>query len=268
MIAVIMLAAFPHAQDTPRIVRFEPNALAGRDWSSDAGGRTKTHYYYRSRQNNRVAAGIWESPDYSGQMRRASFTEFIYLLRGSITLTHKSGREETFKAGDALIIPRGTEFQWKRSDDVKEYWVIFEREDGPQALAPVTGTPVFFRIHRDGPDGKGLAAEGRTKQHEYYSGADGSSIGVWETAPHTAPAFHKTSYAELMVFLKGNATLTTPDGQQERFSAGDVALVPKGIEYKWSSDTVRKFWVIFDKDAKPSASPLLESLDYGSSRSR
>jgi hypothetical protein len=31
--------------------------------------------------------------------------------------------------------------------------------------------------------------------------------------------------------------------------------VPKGIEYKWSSDTTRKFWVIFDNDppAKSSA---------------
>jgi uncharacterized cupin superfamily protein len=52
-------------------------------------------------------------------------------------------------------------------------------------------------------------------------------------------------------------TLTTPNGQTERFMAGDVALVPKGIEYKWSSNTTRKFWVIFDNDppAPPSTVP-------------
>ncbi len=63
-----------------------------------------------------------------------------------------------------------------------------------------------------------------------------------------------TKYAELMIFLKGNVTLTTPDGQAERFKAGDGALVPRGIEYKWGSDLTRKFWVIFDGEpARPTA---------------
>jgi uncharacterized cupin superfamily protein len=105
-------------------------------------------------------------------------------------------------------------------------------------------------LSRDGPQGVELKGSGRTREHEYYSGADGSSVGVWETAPYTSPSFHKTTYAELMVFLSGNTTLTTPDGQEERFKAGEAALVPAGIEYKWSSDTVRKFWVIFDKSAQ------------------
>ena len=115
-------------------------------------------------------------------------------------------------------------------------------------------TPTFFRLETDGPAGRGLSGKGRTKEYEYYTAPEGSSAGVWETPPFTAPNFHLTKYAELMVFVKGNVTLTTPDGQTERFKAGDVALVPKGIEYKWSSDTVRKLWVIFDNEApKPTA---------------
>ena len=240
----IALGVMPLAQTTPRIVRFEPTGPAGVAW--EGRGTSKTHYYYRSAENRNTAAGIWTSPDFAGRMQRATFTEFIYLLQGAITLVDKSGREEVFGPGDALVIPRGTEFQWKKSDDVREYWAIFEREDGPRALPPIAGTPTFFRLSPDGPPGSGLGGSGRTKQLEYYSGADGSSVGVWETAPHTAAGFHKTTYAEVMVFLSGTATLSTPDGQTERFTAGQVALVPKGIEYKWSSDTVRKFWAIFD----------------------
>jgi len=179
-------------------------------------------------------------------MRKVTNTEFIYILEGAVTLADKSGREETFKVGDAVLIPRGTEFQWKKTDNLKEYWVIFDRE-APGTPAP-QGTPTFFKLDRNGPPGKGLAGTGRTKEHEYYSGADGSSVGVWETQPHTSPNFHKTKYAELMLFLSGNVTLTTPDGQTEKFKAGEVAFVPKGIEYKWSSDTTRKYWVIFDND--------------------
>ena len=244
--AAITLAALPHAQSTPRIQRWEPDGPTGVTW--EGRGTSRTHYYYRSSQNKNTSAGIWTSPDFVGQMHRATSTEFIYLLQGSITLSDKTGREEIFRAGEALMIPRGTEFTWKKSDNVKEYWAIFEREDGPGTLHPTTGTPMFFRMNPDGPTGKGLTGAGRTKEHEYYAGADGSSVGVWETAPHTASGFHKTTYTELMIFLKGTVTLTTPDGQEERFKTGDVALVPKGIDYKWSGDTVRKFWAIFDKD--------------------
>ena len=241
------------AQPGLKIVRFEPNGPGGVGLKGNDRDTTKIHHYYKSQADERVAAGVWASADFSGRMRKVTSTEFIYILEGAVTLLDKSGREETFKVGDAVLIPRGTEFQWKKSDNLKEYWVIFDRE-APGTPAP-QGTPTFFKLDRNGPAGKGLAGTGRTKEHEYYKGADRSSVGVWETQPHTSANFHKTKYAELMVFLSGNVTLTTPDGQTEKFKAGDVALVPKGIEYKWSSDTTRKYWVIFDNDppAKSSA---------------
>jgi uncharacterized cupin superfamily protein len=246
-------AVVPQARQAPGIIRFEAGGPAGVAW--EGRGTSKTHYYYRSAANPNIAAGIWTSPDFSGRMQRAAFTEFIYLLQGKITLLDKSGREEVFAAGDALVIPRGSEFQWKKSEDVREYWAIFEREDGPRPLPPPAGTPTFFRLSSEGPPGQGLSGSGRTKEHQYYGGADGSSVGVWETAPHSAPEFHKTDYAELMVFLSGTVTLSTRDGRAERFTAGQVALVPKGIEYKWSGDRVRKYWAIFDNDRSAAGAP-------------
>jgi len=244
--------AVVQAQEPLKILRFNPNG-EGQGLVGNNRDSSKVYYYYRSQADQRVAAGVWFSPDFSGNMHKATNTEFIYILEGSVTFEDRSGREETFKVGDAVLIPRGTEFSWKRTQNEKEYWVIFDREtpSSPAAKTPVT----FFKLSSDGPAGKGLTGTGRTKEHEYYTGADGSSVGVWETQPFTGSGFHKTKYAELMVFLKGNITLTTPQGQTERFKAGDVALVPKGIEYKWSSDETRKFWVIFDNDppARPSA---------------
>jgi uncharacterized cupin superfamily protein len=258
MWAVLMavLGVAVQAQDKPKILRFEPNGPPGQGLVGNDRDKSRVHYYYKSKADERVAAGVWSSPDFSGRMRKVTNTEFIYILEGSVTFEDKSGREETFRAGDAVVIPRGTEFVWKRTQNEKEYWVIFDRE---AAGTPAPhGTPTFFGLDMDGPAGKGLSGTGRTKEHEYYAGADGSSVGVWETQPFTAPNFHLTKYAELMVFLKGNVTLSTPDGQTERFKAGDVALVPKGIEYKWSSDTTRKFWVIFDNE--PPKRPTADQL--------
>ena len=84
------------------------------------------------------------------------------------------------------------------------------------------------RLDADGPACKGLAGEGRTKLHRYYAGLGKSSVGVWETAPHTGADFHTTKYAELMVFLSGSGRSLTPDGGGESFTAGDVVLVPRG----------------------------------------
>src|SRR5262245_1611475 len=244
--AALCAGAVGQAQEKPRILRFEPEGPGGRGLTGNERNSSKSHTYYKSKADERVTAGVWFSPDFSGRMRKVTNTEFIYILEGTVTFEDKSGREETFKAGDAVLIPRGTEFSWKKTVNEREYYVIFDRE-GPGTPAP-QGTPTFFKLDRNGPADKGLTGTGRTKEHEYYKGADGSSAGVWETQPFTSQAFRMTKYAELMVFLNGNVTLSTPDGQTERFKAGDVALVPKGIEYKWSSDTARKFWVIFDND--------------------
>jgi len=245
VIAGALASVAPHAQDKARILRFEPNGV-GQGLVGNDRDKSKVYYYYKSKADERVAAGVWFSPDFSGRMRKVSNTEFIYILGGSVTFEDKSGREETFKAGDAVLIPRGTEFSWKRTESEREYWVIFDRETA--GMPAPKEQPTFFRLDRDGPVGTRLIGTGRTREHVYYTGADGSSVGVWETQPFTAPEFHKTKYAELMVFLDGNITLTTPEGQTERFKAGDVALVPEGVEYKWSSDTARKFWVIFDNE--------------------
>src|SRR4029450_8531091 len=173
------------AQPGPKILRFEPSGPGGIGLKGNDRDSSKIYYYYKSKADDRGAAGIWSSPDFSGKMRRVTNTEFIYILEGAVTLLDKSGREETFKVGDAVMIPRGTEFQWKKTDNLKEYWVIFDRE-APGTPAP-QGTPTFFKLDRNGPPGEGLAGTGRTREHEYYKGADGSSVGVWETQPHTSP---------------------------------------------------------------------------------
>lgn len=257
---VAMLAAAPaSAQQGPApvmptgIVKLNPNGPDGQGLRPSRNGSSQSHTYYSGKTADRGQVGVWASDAPGGNLHKATYTEFVYLLEGSVTLVDKAGVEAVYKAGDAFVIPRGTEVQWKKSDKLKEVYVIFDRES-PDAPA-VQGTPSFFKLEKDGPAGKGLVGKGRTKEHEYFSGPNHSSIGVWETAAHSAADFgRETRYAELMVILSGTVTLSTPQGQSETFTAGEVALVPAGVRYKWSSDTVRKYWVIFDNTAPPTAS--------------
>jgi uncharacterized cupin superfamily protein len=170
----------------------------------------------------------------------------MYLLEGSVTLVDGDGRRESFTAGDAVLVPRGTTYTWQQTEPLRKYYAIFDlAPDG----APPAPRASWLRIEADGPAGTGLAGEGRTKSHRYFAGGGKSSVGVWETAPHTSSGFHTTKYGELMVFLSGSGTLLTPDGGGQPFTAGDVVFVPRGASYKWQSERVRKFWVIFDNPA-------------------
>ena len=53
-------------------------------------------------------------------------SEFVYVLEGSVTLEDKSGRKDTFKAGDAFIIPRGMSVKWIQPEHLKEFWLYFD----------------------------------------------------------------------------------------------------------------------------------------------
>jgi uncharacterized cupin superfamily protein len=229
----------------PGIVRFLPDGPPGVGLTTN--GRTQSYTYLRTPGNDR--AGVWRAEPSTTGPHTPKYSEFMYLLEGSVTLVDGDGRRETFKAGDAVLVPRGTTYTWQQTEPLRKYYAIFDLE--PAGGAPAAKTS-WMRLESDGPAGTGLSGEGRTRSHRYYAGGGRSSVGVWETAPHTSDSFHTTKYAELMVFLSGSGTLRTPDGGGQPFKAGDVVLVPRGASYKWQSERVRKLWVIFDNPAATS----------------
>ncbi|MGD9902823.1 MAG: cupin domain-containing protein [Vicinamibacterales bacterium] len=240
--AVALAAAVTLPAAGPSILRFQPEGPAG--VGLKASGRTQSHTYFRSPANERT--GVWHAEPSTTGPHTPAYSEFMYLLEGSVTLIDADGRHDTFKAGDAVLVPRGTTYTWQQTEPLRKYYAIFDL--GPAGRAPAARAS-WVRLEADGPSGQGLTGEGRTKSHRYFAGGGKSSVGVWETAPHTSAGFHTTKYGELMVFLSGSGTLLTPDGGGQPFAAGDVVFVPRGAAYKWQSDRVRKFWVIFDNPA-------------------
>ena len=248
-LAAVLALAGVHAQEgSPAIMRFSLTGPEG--WSTAAADKTKTHVYYTAKAHPEAQAGISASQPNTFGPRRNNYSEFIYIVDGSLTLVDKSGREETFRPRDAVIIPRGVDYTWKQTEALRTQWVKFDH------ATEVSSETSFIRLEPNGPAGTGLKENGSTKSHRYYAGKDRSSTGVWETsgiASDDQREFHTHKYAELMAFIKGEVTLTQPDGSQQTFKAGEVLLVPKGAQFKWDSGTVRKYWVIFDQDPAPSA---------------
>ena len=157
LLLLTVLSSAGEAADAPlSIIRFSPTGPPGAGLTGDE--KSREHVYYTSAEDGQVQAGVWEAPPSTSGPHKPGYSEFMFLLEGSVTLVDEDGREETFRAGDAVLVPRGAEYTWKQTETLRKYWVIFDRSDEvPEAR------PAFLRIEPDGPAGKGLAGEGRKK---------------------------------------------------------------------------------------------------------
>jgi uncharacterized cupin superfamily protein len=185
-------------------------------------------------------------------LNREDYSELMFILDGSVTLAEPDGTAWPLKAGDAVIVPRGVPYYWKLPENqwVKKVYVVFDQAK----TAPALPYAHIIRMDRSGPAGVGLEeVDGPTKGHTYYDSPQGGGAGVWQTLPYTGRAdFVPRASSEVMFFLRGEGTLSLPDGGTLPFKGGDVVLVPKGAAYKWKSQDVLKYWVSFDAPVTPS----------------
>ena len=69
--------------------------------------------------------GLWSTTAYERKVIPFPRHELMHILEGTVTLHDGQGREETFKAGDTLFVPKGALMGWKCSMDVKKIYCIF-----------------------------------------------------------------------------------------------------------------------------------------------
>ncbi len=72
-----------------------------------------------------LLAGTWKSTP--GKWH--AFTgrdEFCYIIDGHVRLTDSKGNSQTFKTGDAFLIPNGFDGTWEVLETTKKYYVILD----------------------------------------------------------------------------------------------------------------------------------------------
>lgn len=77
------------------------------------------------REDRGVRAGIWRSTPYTEFYENYPCDEFMYVLEGSVTL-ESEGFRETYRKGDAFLLPRGFKGYWKQAEPMLKYYVIIE----------------------------------------------------------------------------------------------------------------------------------------------
>lgn len=80
------------------------------------------HAYYE-RAEAGVKAGIWRSCGYVEFYDSYPCDEFMLVLEGEVTVENESF-SETYKAGDAFLIPKGFRGTWRQPGDMLKYYMI------------------------------------------------------------------------------------------------------------------------------------------------
>lgn len=224
-----------------------------------AGTPVQRGHNYFTDGTGTLTAGVWDCTPMTSKLEPYSVNEYMHVLEGSVTIVHENGQEETISAGQDFVIPKGAPVQWKQTEYMRKFYVIFDDPSGD------VGKPETLTVRRPfGDDSLTPVGEqdtsryigGVPEQHikVYYSDPTGQmTVGIWDTTEmHTKPLPFARN--ELMHLLEGTVTITNGDGVARTFTKGDTFMVPKGITYQWDSEGyVKKIFCIFQPKAAAAA---------------
>jgi len=244
------------------IIRFDAEGPAGQglaphveitpDMVESGSPSELVHNYYTS-PSGLLSAGVWKCTPHALKFGRYPVDEFMLVLDGSIHIVHEDGHEETFRKGDAFVIPKGLPCQWRQSEDVHKVYVIL---DDPKT--PIPAKPVANRAIRLSPT-EGLAPLTVANPENFEGGVPSQQdccafedatgrlfAGTWTCTPMRRNA-QRFGRSELMCLLEGGMTLREGDDEHD-FEAPDVVFeLPDTVSAWTSTKDVRKYYCIFEE---------------------
>jgi uncharacterized cupin superfamily protein len=216
------------------ILRFDQNGPNGlEEWEqmnydSLVSGQPVQHghlYHEISKQGYMV--GIWDCTAFTDQMMPYTVDEYMFFLEGELTMLLPNGTEIEIKAGDAFIIPKGFECQWKQTGFVRKIFMILDGE------VPNAGNASLKRItvpNLSQPDSVDVTMSRR----DFLNAAGNMCV---EIQGHGAVVqMGRTSGAnELITILEGSLQLY--DGEKAHvFNTGDTAYLLQGDVVDWKTN--------------------------------
>lgn len=102
-----------------------PKAERGRPGKIVAGKPVTTTRNFSIDPTGKFFCGIWTSTKGKWAIEYRE-EEFVYMISGKCRLIDAAGRSQTFKAGDAFVIPSGFKGFWETLSPLKKYYAIYD----------------------------------------------------------------------------------------------------------------------------------------------
>ena len=181
------------------------------------------------------------------------YDEYVRVLEGSVVLTSSEGERQSYKAGDAFLVPVGWTGTWEMPTRFRELIIVdrkgweavesmiatlfgtdAESGTGQTSVLPLSTASLKQAPLEDLPPWPQEVVLSGTNKHGQkvlhsgnvvtaLYGAEAARLSVSEPFP----------YDEYVLVLSGEVTLTSDAGESKTFGTGDSFLVPKGWTGIW-----------------------------------
>jgi hypothetical protein len=110
------------------VTRLDPGALASKPEVQEGPALTRTAEL--ATFGTGLSAGVWSAEPHVEHIESYPVDEVCVLLEGTLILRTPDGEPQTFRAGDAFSIARGTECTWDQPEKIRKVYVIRETPEG------------------------------------------------------------------------------------------------------------------------------------------
>lgn len=219
------------------IIRFEPDGPAGSglvEWPAiDPATLVEGRPVQRGHLNDDDAAtgymaGVWDCTAFTARACPYATDEFMLLLEGTVIMVMPDGTEVAVHAGQAFVVPKGLDCQWKQPGYVRKFFMIVDTPAGGAASNPSLGRVTLPPL--DGPaDASGAVTSTRT----WFSSSDGRTTVTTRDCTAMDTVIAPSPANELVHVVSGAVTLRTEDGSTA-FQAGETFYLRQGTQAGWS----------------------------------
>jgi len=105
----------------------KPMGYIADDAVADGVADERGHIFFTNATGN-VTVGVWQCTPCTEITRDYPYDQLCFVLEGTTTITDESGHTETYKPGDAFVIPRGFNGSFKMTGNFKNYFITVEPE--------------------------------------------------------------------------------------------------------------------------------------------
>ena len=208
-----------------------------------------THTYYHDEELG-LYVGVWDTTDMIETAGPSPCDEFMWLLEGEAQIRNcQTEKTETAKAGEAFVIPKGYDCQWRQTGYLRKFFLISENPDEPVPEKPVVEGIIIPRadaaLTPADPAEPFLADAGNPVQQQnicYRNCSGNFQAGTWESGSFESKARPFPRH-QLACVISGSLTLLDESGNEHLYNPGDAFFIPQGVICGARvTDTVRLFF--------------------------
>lgn len=171
------------------------------------------------------SAGVWDCTAFDDAPGPYPVDEYMYLLEGKVEMVLPDGSKETVRAGEAFVIPKGLECQWKMPVTVRKIFMIL---DGDSPAATAKGVSLSRVTVCRGDFAPVAPVDQVSVRTTHFVNHDARMSVYSESFGAALHGMTPPGPRQIIHVLKGSLTLGEGAEGAETFAAGDVTYIHAG----------------------------------------